>query len=163
MNLYQVTAENTNAINEVLCLEDVPQDAIKDTVEGLSGEIALKQKDVAAYMLNLESSIDEMERYKKNMETRIHIEKNKHERLKKMLLWSVMANDKKPVKTAEFTVSVRKNPAKVIVNSEDLIDARYYRVKRELDKTKIKQDLKDGIDVPGVHLEQSESLTIKTN
>ena len=162
-NLYEITESTKQALDEVLTLEDVPQEAINDTIEGLTGELEVKQTNVAAYVLNLNSDVQAMKEYNNKMVTRIKQKERLIEKLKSSLLWSFLRTGIKKVESAELTVSLRKNPPKVVINNESLIPDEFIKTKMviDIDKSSIKKALLNGKDVSGAHLESSERIDIK--
>ena len=80
--------------------------------------------------------------------------------LKSMLLEALHATGK--VKTARVTVSIRTTQAVEVSEGADLPEA-YTTVKTTVspNKVAIKQALLDGVEVPGCHIEERESVQIR--
>lgn len=66
--------------------------------------------------------------------------------------------DLRKAELAEATLSVRPGTPKVVVTDESELPEWFVRVKREPDKTAIKQALKDGQFVPGATLSNAEEV-----
>lgn len=66
--------------------------------------------------------------------------------------------DLRKAELAEATLSVRPGAPKVVVTDEAELPEWFVRVKREPDKTAIKQALKDGQFVPGATLSNAEDV-----
>ena len=64
-------------------------------------------------------------------------------------------------KKGTFSFNIAKNPASVEITNVDIISSDYKTYTEVLDKKAILQDLKDGKDVQGAILKQSESLRIR--
>ena len=66
-------------------------------------------------------------------------------------------------KTTLFTFGIQKNPASVIIDVDEGVLPDEYLIPQppKVDKKKIRDDLKNGIDIGVAHLEQTESLRIK--
>lgn len=62
---------------------------------------------------------------------------------------------------ALFSARIQKNPPKVVIDDESAIPAEYTVVERTVRRDQIKKALQSGEDVPGAHLEQTESLRIR--
>lgn len=64
-----------------------------------------------------------------------------------------------------FSLAIRKNPVKVVIESPDLIPENFMRQPDppppEPDKKAIGDALKSGKSIPGARLEQSERLDIR--
>ena len=162
-SLYELTESTRAAIEELLALEDVPQEAVNNTIEGLEGELQIKQRNVAAYILNRESDIEAMKQYKNNMEKRIKQAENQINRLKNGLLWSLKKHGKNRLELPEMVIKIKNNPLSVAINNMDLIPPEHRRTKVEYvpDKKKIKESILAGKSVSGAHLETKERIDIK--
>lgn len=60
-------------------------------------------------------------------------------------------------------ISIQKNPPKTVIDDQTLIPDEYLVTKTtvDADKTKIKQAILSGREVPGAHIEQEEKIRIK--
>lgn len=66
------------------------------------------------------------------------------------------------MKHPEFSAFLARSPAKVIVTEEALIPERFWRVKREVDKTALSAELKSGTAIAGATLSNGgQHLTIR--
>jgi hypothetical protein len=70
--------------------------------------------------------------------------------------------DMKRIKTELFTFNIQKNPPSVEVLNDSAIPKNYF-VEQDpvLNKKAILADLKNGIEVPGAEMKQSEGLRIR--
>jgi len=70
-----------------------------------------------------------------------------------------------PVKCLEFDIKLQNNPGKLIIDDASKIPEHYKTVviteTIEIDKAKIKQDIKDDFSVDGCRIEVSKRLVIK--
>ena len=74
----------------------------------------------------------------------------------------VVKLERDKVQTDLFTVSVKKNPKKVVVLDLLSVPVDYLKFQEpQVDKRKIMQDINMGKEVAGVTIEQDESLVIK--
>lgn len=161
--LYKLADEYQQALRELSDL-DLPEEAIKDTLEGLQGELTVKAQNVAACILNLNLEVDSI----KTVEKRI---KDKRLALSKRIDWlknylksnmercgisEIKAND------GSFTVKLTKGRPSVVIEDESkfLDDSPYVKWERSISKTAIKEALDKGELVEGAKLEQSPSLRI---
>ena len=75
------------------------------------------------------------------------------------------ATDKRTIKTALFTFSIRRNPESVVMDVKypESVPERFWKARDpEIDKTAIKKALKAGENLDGIaHLVRTESLQIK--
>jgi hypothetical protein len=89
----------------------------------------------------------------------------RREKAMRALAFKVMeAGDiRKPVELPEATYSIRNGTPKVIITDEQLIPDLLCRIKREPDKKRIGEMLKDGKEVRGAELSNAEpTLAIRT-
>jgi len=68
---------------------------------------------------------------------------------------------KEKIKTPEFTIYIQNNPVSVKLVDESKIPAYLTKTDIVPDKTRIKELLKKGKDVPGAELSVSSSLRIR--
>lgn len=86
------------------------------------------------------------------------------ERLKDALSSAINTLGVEFLKGNEFLVKHRANPPKVDVTNEDEIPAEYIQTKltKSVDKKKLGEGLKLGVQIPGARLLQSQRVDIKT-
>jgi len=160
MKLYEITKE----FKEIEKLEDIPQEAIDDTLEAIKGEFQDKGLAVLAYILNEESTLEALESHKKRIDEKIKSIKNRTEKLKDYLRHNMEVCGIKKIECDLFKASLGK-PSKIVeLVDEDLIPKEYKKEKItiSISKADIKKALDNGDDVPGVKLSEGKSrLTIK--
>lgn len=163
-NLYEINERYSKAL---ALLEDGTFDleTIADTLEAIEGEREEKAKNVAGYIGNLAAQTQAIDQAIKNMTHRKKVLQNKTENLKAYLLANMVAADITKIESPYFAITVKNNPPRMVIDSEIDISSDYYSVRtveiKEYDKTTMKQDLKNGVDVKGAHLEQGQRVEIK--
>ena len=120
--------------------------------------------DNSAYVVKeLEAVSDALKEEAKRLNERAsHFAKNA-EKLKSLMALTLEASGEPKLKTDRFTFSFRKSESVEIdpmVTPEDF-DRRYIRIKREFDKTKIKDALKKGERIDGASIVEKQNLQIK--
>lgn len=164
MNLYQLK-ENYN--NLVQVLENAEDDNLKEMVEtalnDVNDSINAKAENVVYFIKNLESDAAAIKEEEKRLSEMRKRKEKQIENLKGYLFDFTKATEGEKIKGGIFTVSIKKNPASVVVDSLEDIPMDYLRVKTvtEADKTALKKALKNGEIIDGVHLEQKEVINIK--
>jgi hypothetical protein len=162
LSLYQVSNEYRTAFDDLLEREDeFPAEVIADTLEGLAGNVQEKSINVAAYYKNLKTEIEAMKDYEKNMKKRRIIAENKAVRLINYLKDNMEMCGINKITGPEFTLSIRKSPDSVHVDDLQSIPSEYLNTVVSANKIKIKEALKSGCDIIGVHLESGSNLIIK--
>ena len=65
-------------------------------------------------------------------------------------------------KSGMFNFAIQKNPASVNITDENILPEDYLIPQPpKVDKTSLKEALKNGIEVPGAELKQTEGLRIR--
>lgn len=158
-NIYELT----KVYQEVQALAEAGED-VTDTLLSLEGDIEVKaentNKVIKMFTYN-NAAIDE--EIKRLQEIKKHNE-NAVERLKTGIENMMIALGKREIKTPLFQAKFVKNPPAVVITDEKAVDARYLTIipqTTKVNKNAIKDDLKNGIELPYAHLEQKERLQLK--
>lgn len=159
MKLYELT----NDYQKVLALAEEGQD-ITDTLESISGAIEVKAEGITHIIKRLDADneavikeIARLQDIKKRNDTAI-------ENIKNYLFYNMQAIGMTEIKTPLFTAKIQKNPPSVVITDESKVDARYLTIIPQtfkVDKNRLKEDLKNGIELPYARLEQKERLQLK--
>lgn len=173
-SLYEITAEIKQRIDQVLEEAWLPQTTLDSLLPAMKAEALQKQKSIAAYILNLESDIEQMAEYVDRMKGRIKTAENRVTNLKSLLVSSMQTLKQDKVECGEFTIKLKNNPPKVVINNADLVPIEFMRIvpaAKEPDKNKIADELKKEYTdeqgnkvmgfVAGCNLEQGTRLEIK--
>ena len=162
--LYQIAAEYRQDVEKLADL-DLSPEAVKDTLEGLSGALEAKATNIASLVRNLEVTADAMKDAETDMAKRRKALENRIKSIKEYTLNVMVVNNLEKIETPHFKVSVAKNPPSVDVYDINQVPAHFMRQPEPpppaLDKVAIKESLKLGEDVQGCRLSQSLSLRIK--
>lgn len=160
--LYALTETYRAALVELEDL-DLPEDAVRDTLEGLRGELEEKALNVAAYFQNLEATAQAVRQAEKHMQERRKRIERRIASMKHYLLENMQACGITRIDSPQFSLVVRRNPGTVVIDREDELPAEFVLVRTERvpDKTSIRARLKAGESVTGAHLEHSSRLEVK--
>jgi hypothetical protein len=162
LKLYEISAAYLETLEALAELEDLPAEAIADTLAGWSATFAEKAVSVAAYIRNLELEASAVEDARRRLEQHQRALQRHADRLRDYLKFEMEHTGLMKVKNAELALRVQKNPPSVVIDREDLIPDAYREVVAtvKLLKTEISKALKAGEIVPGARLEQSTRLVI---
>lgn len=169
MQLYEITNEYQQAFDAMQNM-DISEQELEDSLAGIKSSFEDKAKNLAAYILNIELEADQVELAEKTIKERLQARKksldSKANYFRNYLLKNMQACDFFTLKTNEFKISIKKNPAKLIVSNESSLPQEYIQVIMPdpyllVMKDKIKNDLKEGKEVNGAHLEQNFRVEIK--
>jgi hypothetical protein len=162
LSLYQLSADYRHALDELTAIDDLPPEAIADTLEGLAGELSDKALNVARYIRNLEAEAAAIAEAKKRMDARERATANQAKRLKDYLRLELERTGLKP-KAADLALSIQKNPPSVQIDDETRLPPDYLETitSTRARKKELIEALKAGHTIPGAHLSQSTRLVIR--
>lgn len=163
MNLYQIANEYQQIFSMVDENGELDMTALQKLDE-MEGALENKAIALASYIKNIEAERTAIEIAKKAMAER---EKRLDRRVESLTdyLQSNMerCGINEITRSPYFTIKLKKCPVSVDVLDENAIP-NDYKVRKEvvsIDKMKIKDELKEGVIIPGVQLKQNIRLEIK--
>ncbi len=161
IRLYELSADYLRALDALAEMDDLPPDAIADTLEGLAGAWQDKALNVARYVRNLEAEAAAIEEAKKRMETRAKVTANQAARLKAYLKAELERTGLTP-KAPDLALRLQNNPPAVVLDDVTKIPDAYRRTETvtSILKAEIGAALKAGQAIAGARLEQSRRLVI---
>ena len=165
ITLYELAGEYRQA---AIALSDMDLDetTIKDTLEGLSGDLEKKATNVAFFVRNLEATADQIKLAEKQMADRRKAMETRAERIREYLKTNMEIAGISEISCPHFKLAIRKNPPSVVIDAESQIPADYFSQPEtpppQVDKKLIAKAIKDGFEVPGAHLDATKTrLEIK--
>lgn len=130
-----------------------------EAMDALKMEIPKKLENLGRWMLNLEAEEKAYADQEKRFKEKKDAVKKKRESIKSYV--GAFLNGK-PYKCTDFEFKWRKTESVAFNGDIYKVPEDYLRYKEpELDKTKVKKALKDGIEIPGCTLEVKQSLSVK--
>lgn len=158
MNLYELSA----AYQHIQSLIEEGGEGLADTLESLNDAIEQKAVGYAKIIKNLEGQAVAIKAEEERLASRRKSLEGNAKRLKEALEQSMIDTNVKKIKTELFSFNIQKNPPGVEVLNETVVPESYFVVQEpKIDKKAILQDLKNGVEVPGVEMKQSEGLRIR--
>ncbi|EAF3114195.1 siphovirus Gp157 family protein [Listeria monocytogenes] len=155
--LYSIQGKYQQLLN---LAEQLDPELLKDTLESIDDELETKAENVAFVIKELEGQSIILEKETKRLAERKNTINNNVKRLKQSLFDAMITANKQKIKTNLFTLDIRKNPPSIIVEDESKLLNYLIEQPKKLDKTKLGDDLKKGIEVPGAKIIQTERLQI---
>ena len=165
MTLYELTEQYQNLLTMI---EEIPEDAFLDTMEGLQGEIDEKIDGIVSVMKQLTAETEAIAREKEALDARIKKKERAVERMKGYLKLYMSVTGKTRVETARNVVSISNGTPRVVLDEAFMdwaIESKrtdlmkpIVPAKPEPDKVAIKKAIQDGAIVPFAKLEQSTAL-----
>ena len=160
MKLYQISDAIRQALDHIELDEETGEILSADALHAVEAEASEKIEATALYLRELDAEAKAAKEEADRMLARVKSMQKRSDYLKAMLLDALHATGK--LKTGRVTVSIRTTKAVEIAEGADLPEA-YTTVKTTVspNKVAIKQALLDGVEVPGCHIEERESVQIR--
>lgn len=128
-------------------------------------ELHIKIESYCKWIKNMESDIAGLKAEEERLKDKRKTMENTIDRAKKAMKAAMEVSGEKKIKGDLFTISIQANPESVVLDEQYIenIPPEYLKVKDpELDKAKLKEDLKNGVNLDGIaHLEQNYGLRIR--
>lgn len=154
--LYELTGQFLDIYNM-----DLDDETKADTLESIdwNSDYEEKVENYIKVIKNSEADIEARKNEIKRLTELNRADERKNERMKEVLKESMTLTGHERVDTTLFKVSFRKSKA---VEVEDLLLPESYKVATwKPDKKRIKEDLKNGLEILGAKLVENQNLIIK--
>lgn len=130
-------------------------------LQELGDSMETKCINITRIFKQIDAEREAIEKERKAMSAREKALKNQVDRLKDYLSFNMEKCAITKIECPQFIISLQKNPPSVEILDENKIPQSYNRVTITHDLQKIKEDIKNGVDVPGARLVQKNSLRIR--
>lgn len=165
MTALYVLAQEYRAAADKLADLELDAQTVKDTLDGMSGELEVKASATAAVIRNMESLAASIKDAEKTMADRRKALESRASSLSAYLLANMAHAGIQSVETPHFSIKIKTNPPAVDVYDEKMLPAEFMRQAAPPppapDKTAIKAALQKGVDVQGARLVQGSRVEIK--
>lgn len=168
MSLYSLTQQYRQLEALADSETDIPEEVLRDTLEGLGGELQLKAQNVARFIANQDAMAEAIDNAAGAMAVRAKRLRSRTDYLRNYLLQNMQAAGIQKLDSPELVVQVKKNPPSVVVFDESSVPGEFMVTPvppppppPRPNKNAIKEALKSGQDVPGCRLEQGLRLEVK--
>ena len=143
--------------------EGTDPEVFADALNTIDGELAEKLENYAMIMTNIQSNIDGKKFEAKRLLERAKAEEESIKRMKQNMQYAMVASGQTKVKGEKFNFTVQKNPPSLKVLDENLVPREYVEVEEviKIDKKAILHELKAGVEISGVEIQQGESIRIR--
>lgn len=158
MNLYTVT-QYTQQLVEMLSEGEIPEDVYNDTLESLGAENAIE--DVIKAIRNKQAEAEAYKAEADRMTEKKQAAEKSVDSMKKLLLDYMRTTDTKKAETGLFTVSRRTSKSCELTDESKIPEQYLIPQPAKIDKKTILAELKNGVDIPGAQIKESESVMIK--
>lgn len=163
--LYELVAQHRQL--QALAEEsELDPQMLLDTLEGLQGDIEAKSRSVAMVIRNLESFADQVDEAAAQMSMRAKKVRERAAGIRTYLKTSMQVTGITKISCAEFTIALRKNPARADIIDEAAIPDAYREWPEppppRINRKAVLDALKAGTPVPGAQMAQDERVDIRT-
>ena len=163
-NIYELT-DSIRLLWDLMDQGELDDDVLKDAMMNSQEDLKDKLEGDCMFIRQMESDVEGISSEIKRLQDRKAVLKNTIERSKKVMQMAMETAGEKKVKGQIFTISIQANPESVALDEQYIenIPPEYLKIKDpEIDKAKLKEDLKNGVDLEGIaHLEQNYGLRIR--
>lgn len=134
-----------------------------EALNSINGELTEKLENYAAVIKNIESDIAGLKSEEQRLAERCKSMESNVKRMKESMRDAMVVAGQTKIKGQKFNFNIQKNRPSLYVLDENLIPRQYVEVVHELkiDKKAILSDLKNGVAIDGVEIQQGESIRIK--
>lgn len=169
MNIWEIDKamreiEALEEDEELIDLETGEVISVADALEKLEMARETKIENAAMMVKNLSAEAAAIKAEEEKLAKRRKAIENKADEVKQFLVRALTREDgtSEKFRTARAAVTVKMNPAKVIISDEKLLPEVFFReiIDRKPDRAQIKEVLSRGIEVPGAALERGRSVMI---
>jgi hypothetical protein len=164
MKLYKIKNDILDHLDSMLELEPESFEYKEKLVDlgKLEEDFDAKVRNVGAYYKNIKSDIEAMKEYEKSMRAKRTAAENHIKRLKEYLKFNMEEAGITKINSLEFNISIRKTPERVVIDNPFEIPKEYISsTDVHFDKKAIKSAIQGGDMLPGVHLENGNTIIIK--
>lgn len=163
MKLYELS-QNFRNLQQVL--ENAGEDEnlkelVINSMKELECDLSTKVENIVRLIKNLQAEVEALKAEEKRLAKERKIRENKIENLQGYLFDTISGLEKREVKGGIFTVSIKKNPPKAVVEELNAIPKQFIVNTPSVDKKMLKEALKNGEIIEGAKLVQEESLKIR--
>ncbi len=166
MKLYELTNDYL-ALMQAIDNDELPEEAIADTLEAITAGIEEKADSIACLLKNLDAECKAIKAEEERLAERRKSKEKSIERIKQYLSDSLQSAGIDKVETARNRITFRKSESVEVdedtfirwaeVNRDDLLTYSAPKV----NKTEVKKALKDGIEIVGAELRINQNIQIK--
>ena len=165
LSLIKYELKEINNIANFLDSEnnELDEKTINDTKESVSLLLEEKSDQLELLLKDLELKAEKCKEIADFYAKKAKYANEKKKILKELILGAMQKLDTKKIETVTGTFTIRNNTPSLIIDDENLIPQKFttFVQTKKIEKNEIKNEIKKGIKIPGVHLETTQSLLVK--
>ena len=148
-------------INVLELLEEDENTDLQNVLGQISEQFELKAENIAKLIKELDGESKTLAEEIKRLQAKKNSKDNNVKRLKLYLEDAMKTTGKTKFKTDLFSFGIQKNVPSLKIESEDNIPKDFIKTMTSIDKRELLKAMKEGLEVEGVEITQSESLRIR--
>jgi len=142
--------------------EENQLEQLRQALDNLNMKFVDKVTNIVKFIKNLEAQRDAIAAETKRLSDRKKAIDNRIDWLKNYVKTAMQATQSEKIKYALFTIYVGQNQPSVEVLNIDEVEEQFIKIKKEVDKTKILEQVKStGVIPAGVNIVQGTHLVIR--
>ena len=157
--------ELTDAYKNIMMLleeaDEENEEMLLQALENVKEEIPDKADAYKIIMDRLDANIEMCKVNEKRIYANRKYFENKKDQLKQRLQNLMIETDMRDIKTDKFRFKIQNNPVSLRVLDETKVPEEFKKVEVKVDNTKLKDAIKNGLEVDYAELVQTESLRIR--
>ena len=150
---------------EILSLDATNDDeraALVAALDEAQGDFADKAENIAKFIRNLESEADAIRAEEVRLANKRQSLTKKADNLTAYIEAMLVMTGQRNLKAGIFDIKFQRNPPSITILDESKLPSKYFTVPAPVvSKQAIKDDIKAGIEIPGIEIVQNERLVIK--
>jgi len=152
-----------NTLEDIEIDDEDKQSLIVDSLSSIKDSFEIKALNVASFIANLKLEAIAVKTAEQRMTQRRRSLERQVEWLTDYLFCQLQKMDLNKLSNEQLTLSIKNNPAKVIVSNEEVIPDQFKQSETttKVLKSLIASAIKSGESIEGVYLEGSQRLEIK--
>jgi len=153
--LHELTGQFLELANN----EDLPAEAIRDTLEAMEGDIKSKAVSLADWALDMDGNIEKIDAAIERLQEKKKTIAKRRESLIEYLRNNMEATGINKIQCPLFSITLVAGRESVAISDEGAIPDEFLRVKTDIspDKAAIAKALKEGKEVAGASLQRGQS------
>lgn len=142
---------------------ELDEQDIKDAEEDIRFLLEEKSEILELKIRELESNEKKCKEIADFYNMKAKKREDKRKKLKEKIFETMKILKAKKIETPTGAFTIRNNTPSLIIEDENLIPQKFitHISSIKIEKNEIKKEMKNGVEIPGVHLETTQSLLIK--
>ena len=155
MKLYEIT-------DAYLSLDEAEKtDEIIKVLDGIKDEFDKKAENTVKVIRNFEADIQALRDEEKRLADKRRSLEKKKEDLKEYLYFNMERLNLRKINAGIFDINIQKNPQSIKIIDDATIPEKYKIASYRIDKKTLKDDIKNGVEIEGAQLVQTEGIRIR--